>query len=75
MSIPPESIAVGKCYLTLSGEARRVVVCEHGKVTFHTGQRMRMPGLLPRRQVMTLTTFAQQALREVPCDWMPQGDG
>jgi hypothetical protein len=75
MSVPPESIQAGKCYLTRFGQVRRVVICEHGRVTFHTGnRRLYVPGGTPRRRVMTLPKFALDAEREVPCNWTPEAD-
>ncbi len=73
MNVSPESIEAGKCYLTRSGQVRRVVTCEHGRVTFHTGgRRLYVPGGGPRRRVMTLPKFALDAEREVSCDWQPK---
>jgi hypothetical protein len=49
---------------------------KHGRVTFHTGvRRLYVPGGAPRRRVMTLSKFALDAEREVPCDWTPDTDG
>jgi hypothetical protein len=74
VSLPPESIEVGKCYLTSKGQVRRVVICEHGRVTFHTGgRRLYVPGGAPRRRVITLPKFALDAEREVPCDRKDKG--
>jgi hypothetical protein len=67
MSIPPESIEVGKCYVTAKGRARRVIAIEAGKVTFYEGQQVALRGTWPRRMVATYATFAANAVREVPC--------
>ena len=67
MSIPPEAIEVGKCYLAETGEIRRVVNCEHGKVAFHTGRRLALKGKWPRRMVTSRDKFAADAVREVHC--------
>jgi hypothetical protein len=65
--VPPESIEVGKCYVTAKGRPRRVVAIEAGKVTFYEGQQVALRGTWPRRMVATCATFAANALREVPC--------
>ena len=67
MSIPPERIEVGKCYVTAKGRTRRVVAIEAGKVTFHEGQQVALRGTWPRRMVATCATFAANAVSEVPC--------
>lgn len=67
MSISPESIEVGRCYVTAKGRTRRVVAVEADKVTFYEGQQAALRGTWPRRMVATCTTFAANAVGEVPC--------
>lgn len=60
MSISPESIEAGKCYLATGSKAlwiRRVIE------------------VLPDGRVQYKDVFASMLQREVPCDWTPEGDG
>jgi hypothetical protein len=72
MTIPPESIGVGKCYLTDGNTVRRVVtVLPDRRIQYEWrgGHRAKWKaGILSGRE------FAQQAEREVPCDWTPERD-
>ncbi len=69
MSVPPESIDVGKCYLTVGGEVRRALAIEADKVAYHTILKNGSRQSLPRHRVNALRTFAAQIEREIPCDW------
>ncbi len=76
MSLPPESIRVGQCYLTHDGHVRRILlILPSGVVQFE----QRPAGLLRwarwRAQVADLRTFAAAIKRQVPCDWTPEADG
>ncbi len=84
MSLPPESIEVGKCYLArgyldASGNAllvRRVTqIHPDGRVRF---ERRRGPipegRPWPMSGTMRLDAFASSVEREVPCDWMPEAN-
>ncbi len=72
MSILPESIEVGKCYLTDGNTVRRVVTIHpDGRVQYEwrAGYRKKWKvGILSRRE------FAVAAEREVPCDWTRDTD-
>jgi len=72
MSIAPDSIQVGQCYLTLSGYVRRVIALHPGRVRYETranaAKHVRWawkPG------IVGLKTFAATVERPVPCDWTP----
>jgi hypothetical protein len=74
MSIPPESIEVGRCYLTTSGQVRRVLGFLPQRVRFE--RRVRTTGSdwgwvagLAERRAFTLVIE-----REVPFDWTPEMD-
>ncbi len=70
MSIPPESIEVGKCYLTAGNIVRRVVkVLPDQRIQYEWrgGYRTRWKaGILISRE------FALAVEREVHCDWTPE---
>ncbi len=74
MSVPPESIEVGKCYEaqgTRAKQLRRVIrVLPDGRVQYESrGPRSGWrPGVQERR------SFALSVEREVPCDWTPGQD-
>ena len=74
MTIPPESIAVGKCYLMETGHVRRVTrMLPGGRAQFER----RAAHLLPKvwkADVQDLRSFAATVEREVPCDWTPEAD-
>ncbi len=73
MTIPPESLEVGKCYLTLSQLGPRIqwiiAVFPDGRVQHEWRKQQRQawrPGILDARE------FALGVDRETPCDWMPE---
>jgi hypothetical protein len=74
MTIPPESIVVGQCYLTTRGHVRRVIRILPGRVQFErrvntTGANWAWaPGLAADR------AFALSVERPVPCDWTAETD-
>ena len=72
MSLPPESIEEGKCYLAENGRVRRVMrILPDGRIRYkYRGQyagRWRS-GALPR------LVFAATVARGVPCDWKSEAD-
>jgi hypothetical protein len=73
MSLPIESIKVGKCYLTGDNTVRRVVMIHpDGRIQYEwrAGYRKKWKvGILSCRE------FAAAAEREVPCDWRPKEHG
>ncbi len=72
MTIPPESIAVGRCYLTDGNIVRRVVrILPDRRIQYEWrgGHRMKWKsGILSSRE------FALAAEREISCDWTPEAD-
>ncbi len=75
MSIPPESVEVGKCYRSDTGYVRKVVRITHdGRVHFEirTADDQSKHRQLGMQDVRS---FAFQAEREVSCDWTPDKDG
>jgi hypothetical protein len=73
--IDPESIRVGQCYLTYSGQVRQVRSITEGRVLFDSRKRppkgacwIWYPGILD------LKTFAAMIERPVPCDWALESD-
>ncbi len=76
MPIPSDSIHVGECYLTDSGQVRRVtLLLPDGEVRFDA---RRCEAALTTGGVegsLDLSSFAAQALRPVPRDWTPDMGG
>jgi hypothetical protein len=75
MSVSPESIKVGQCYLTLSGQVRRVVrLLPDGRVQYETRGGAVARAFNWRTDVLDLRSFAFSVERPVPCDWTPEMD-
>ncbi len=76
MPVPPDSIEVGKCYLTNTGRVWRIIrfmpdgriLYEHRAQHLYGQEQEQRPGML--------TTLPAEVLieREVPCDWTPDAD-
>ncbi len=71
MTVPPESLAVGKCYVTPGNQVRRVLSVEAGKVTYEARGSKMIKGKWPRRSTVELGRFAADVAREVPCHYDP----
>ncbi len=75
MSIPPENIEPGKCYLAKGGKApriRRVLrVLPDGRVQYE----QRTPKTRWQSGIQLREVFASMLQREVPCDWSPEEEG
>ncbi len=73
MSIPPESLEVGKCYLLNTGHVRRVIrIMPDGRVQFE--HRMGHTPTGWKTGIQEGRSFAFMIEREVPCDWTPETD-
>jgi hypothetical protein len=69
------SICPGKCYLTYAGQVRRIVeVLPDGRIGYQRRPAHR-PDAEWQNAEQDLAAFANLAIREVPCDWTPEGDG
>ena len=71
MSLSPEGIEVGRCYLMHSGQVRRVIALDGDRVRYETRHRVSKgwawhPGIVP------VAVFASMAKRVVPVDWTPE---
>ncbi len=75
MSVNPESIRVGKCYLMDDKRLRRVLrISSEGRVHFVYREDRPGPSALWWAGMVDLPNFAASAQREVPCDWTPETD-
>ncbi len=74
MSIPPESIQVGQCYLMDTGHVRQVLRVLPGKVQFASRLATTRPGKDLKVDVLDLRSFAFSVERPVPCDWTAESD-
>ncbi len=73
MSVPPESIEIGKCYLGDNGKVWRVVrVWPDSRVQFEFRARSRGEVRIWKPGMLSLQDFAEAAQREVPSDWTPK---
>jgi hypothetical protein len=76
MTIPPESIEVGKCYLMETGHVRQVRrVLPDGRVQYEhrPGHQINVGAWRPG--IQQIHSFAFLVEREVACDWTPEKDG
>ena len=74
MSIPLESVAPGKCYLTETGQIRRVLrVLPDGRVQYEY-RGAANPQILWKDGIQDRRSFASLVEREVPRDWTPEMD-
>ena len=79
MSLPPETIEVGKCYLNHVERGPRVLrvlaLLPDGRVQYEYQNRY---GTRPLNKwnagILDRAAFARIAEREVPCDWTPETD-
>ncbi len=75
MTIPPESVEVGRCYLGDSGQVRRVVrLWPDGRVQYETRSRYQRNAKTWKPGLLDGQAFAATVEREVPCDWTPEAD-
>ncbi|MDQ4136864.1 MAG: hypothetical protein M3158_11820 [Pseudomonadota bacterium] len=73
MTVPPESVEVGKCYLMETGHVRRVVrIMQDGRVQYEFRPTNRRNSHQWRPGIQEGHAFAYSAEREVPCDWTPE---
>ena len=76
MPITPESIDVGRCYLTRNGLVAQVVnVLSIGRVVYTFRKSTEADAHVWTGAETDQRTFALLAEHEVPCDWTPEGDG
>ncbi len=82
MSIPPERIPVGQCYLP-RGDKRRgeealglgrvLQILSNGRVQYELRRGPVEPGHpWPRQRITSIMSFARQAKHEVPCNGTPE---
>ena len=75
MSVAPESIEVGRCYLGDNGRVWRVVrLWPDSRVQFEFRARSLSKAKTWKPGMLLLRDFASSAQREVPCDWTPEKD-
>ena len=76
MTIPPESVEVGKCYLTDTGLLRRVVrVMPNAKIQYEHRPPRQGDAKTWKPGMQSGRSFADLVEREVPFDWTPERDG
>ncbi len=73
MSIPPESIQVGQCYLMDTGRIRRVTELLPGRVRFQQ-RRADRDWRTGNVDIVDIRSFAFMVERLVPCDWTLESD-
>jgi hypothetical protein len=73
MSLPPDSLKAGECYLMRSGQVRRIIVLDGDRVRYEARQKHWKhwawhPGIVPT------TVLASMVERAVPLEWTPETD-
>jgi hypothetical protein len=74
MSIPPEGLQLGQCYLGTNGRVHRVTrIMPDGRIQYeHRGAKVILKtwksGMVDGR------SFTAMVKRPVPCDWTPETD-
>ncbi len=72
LDIAPETIKVGRCYLTEAARVQRVLeITPDGKV-IHAHRSTRSEYKAWTAGTASLRAFAFINVREVPCDWTPE---
>ena len=76
MTIPPESIQVGRCFVATSERGQRVrrvtILTREGEVRYEARAAAIVSAFGWVAAGLPLSAFASQAEREVPCDWTPE---
>ena len=73
MAVPPDSIEVGRCYLTRDSRLRRVTgIRENGEVGYKYRTFPANPKKTWRSGALRPDIFAATVEREVACDWTPE---
>lgn len=71
MPVPLNSIAVGRCFVTSTGQVRRVLEIKDGKVKYESRGKTDRGGSSVGRTTVSDSRFASDVDREVTCDWNP----
>ena len=72
MPFDPTTIAVGKCYVTLTGQVRKVQEIDGDRVKYvHRGKKATPGWETGQWRWASKSTFAADVDQEVACDWDP----
>jgi hypothetical protein len=74
MSVAPESVEVGKCYLTDVARVQRVIEITPAGEVIHEHRSTRERQEEGIAGTATLRAFAFITVREVLCHWTPESD-
>jgi hypothetical protein len=69
VGIPVGAIVVGKCYLTVLGQVRRVLKFGNGKVSYESRSAKLTGGPWGEQNTVLDGRFARDVEREVPCNF------
>ncbi len=76
MTLPPESIEAGKCYLMKTGHLRRVVrLMPDGRIQYEHRPVHQANAKTWKPGMQSHHSFAELIEREIPCDWTPEAEG
>ena len=78
MSVPPESIQPGRCFVATTERGQRVrrvtILTREGEVRYKSRAAATASTSGWVESGLPLSAFASQAEREVPCSWTPDAD-
>ncbi len=71
MPVSLDNIAVGKCFVTSTGQVRRVLEMKNDKVKYESRGKTDQGGSWGAWATVGDESFASDVDREVTCDWSP----
>ena len=71
MTVPPESITVGKCFATPGNQVRRVLSISDRIVSYVARGPKMVRGKWPAQRKVSVERFAADVAKEVPCHYDP----
>ena len=72
MSLPPESLEVGRCYLTNTGRVWRIIRVMPGERILYEQRSRRAPAKTWQPGMLVALAAEMLIERENPCDWKPE---
>jgi hypothetical protein len=71
MAVDPNTLTVGKCYVTASGQVRRILEIDGSDVVYEARGKKNVPAPWGSKTTVDTQRFADAVEREVPCHYDP----